>query len=401
MTARAIPAHRLLFGFTDPRRLLRRGLIWLVVTLLVAFVAATFSHLALPEPSGPHTVGRQSQVWTDTTRFELHTAITSDHRSVPTKVWYPATPDTGSVGPYVPDLDAIADDLAASGELSAIEISALSWVRHNSRDDAMPLLSEERYPVVVLSPGNLTNVSFYASIAEELASSGYVVIGVDHPYQVAATRLNDGSVAKYDASWDTLGASPGVPEKIAERVADIQFVLDRLYSDPGFLGGVLDLDRVAVIGHSNGGLAALEVCRQEPAVDACANLDGQGGGGPFSTDPAGTAPEQPYLFLTKETELHPVMATRFEAGGAGGYRIVVPSASHDHFTDGPLFAPGINPVERQTDHIVDAVRGFVLGFLDIEVKGVASKAIGDIDAGVDAYVNVYPLGNQPPIPVAN
>ena len=104
--------------------------------------------------------------------------------------------------------------------------------------------------------------------------------------------------------------------RIDERVADIGFVLDRLATDAaGFaaLDARLDLDRVAVIGHSNGGLAAVQIC-DDPRVSACANIDGQNAAGPFGTGADPAAPANPFLFLTKETELHPVLAEAFESG---------------------------------------------------------------------------------------
>lgn len=218
----------------------------------------------------------------------------------------------------------------------------------------------------------------------------------------SATVTADGRVAGYDDSWDFGAGGPKVSEKVSERAADITFVLSSLAADPEFLEGSLDLNRVAVVGHSNGGLAALETCRLIPDVIACANLDGQGAGGPFSTDPTtATAPEQPYLFLTKEVDLHPEIGSRFEAAGEGGYRIVIPAATHDGFTDGSLFAPGINPLERETDRVIGAIRGFLLNFLELEVEGRDPTILAAVETATDVYVNVYPLGDNPPIPASD
>lgn len=402
MTAYAASTPRFSFWPANPRQAFRRGMVWLLVMMLVTFLTATIVHLEIPSPTGLHAVGRQSHVWVDESRPELHTLEATDHRSVPAQIWYPAEAGTGTVGSYVPDLAEIREELVASGELSAIEATGLQWVRHGSRDEATPDASISGHPVVIFSPGNQTNAVFYSAIAEELASHGYVVIGLDHPYQVAATVTAEGRVAGYDQSWDSGAGGPMVAEKIAERVADITFVLSSLAADPEFLDGSLDLDRVAVVGHSNGGLAAFEICRQRPDVIACANLDGQGAGGPFSTEPTtATAPEQAYLFLTKEVDLHPEMGSRFEAAGEGGYRIVVPAATHESFTDGSLYAPGIIPMERETDHVIGAIRGFLLNFLELEVQGRDAAILATVDTATDVYVNAYPLGDKPPIPASD
>ena len=278
-----------------PRRKLLLAVGLVAATVPGLLVVATFVHLEVPEPTGAHAVGRERMTWIDHSRAESHTADPSDVRHVPVQIWYPAVPDTGTPGPYVPDLGVLESSLLESGELGAAEVWGLQWVRHHAFDLAEVAPSAEPFPVVIMSPGNATNVAFYASLAEELASRGYVVVGIDHPYQVAAVRLPDGSVATYDASWDTssTGAEGGVERKVTERVADISYVLDGLASEPSAVRGRVDFDKVAVVGHSNGGLTAMEMCRRSNAVEACVNLDGQAAGGPLSTDVTGVAPEQP------------------------------------------------------------------------------------------------------------
>jgi pimeloyl-ACP methyl ester carboxylesterase len=181
--------------------------------------------------------------------------------------------------------------------------------------------------------------------------------------------------------------------RIDERVADIGFVLDRLAADAaGFaaLDARLDLDRVAVIGHSNGGLAAVQIC-DDPRVSACANIDGQNVAGPFVTGADPTAPANPFLFLTKEAELHPVLAQAFEAGGPDGYRVVVPAASHDSFTDGPRFQPRLLPLEGTADAVMTVTRGFLVAFLDHTLRGAPQEVLGEVHAPTDVLVEVYPL----------
>lgn len=361
-----------------------------------AAVLATFLHLAVPEPTGAHAVGRERLSWVDADRPETHTAGLSDVRHVLVQIWYPAVPNTGTLGSYVPDLAALTSSLVDSGEFGVAEAWGLKWVRHHSFDDAEVAPSAEPYPIVVISPGNATNVASYASIAEELASRGYVVVGVDHPYQVAAVQLPDGSVASYDASWDSPGV--GVEKKIEERVADVSFVLERLAIEASVVQGRLDFERVAVIGHSNGGLTAMEACRSSTAIVACVNLDGQAAGGPFSTDVTSAAPDQPFLFLTKETSIHPEIHRRFEAAGEGAYRVVVPDAAHSDFADGSLFEPSLNPGVRTEDRVVEVIRGFLAAFLDKELKGASADVLSTVPARTDVYVNIYPLGVHAPIP---
>lgn len=400
----AVPARK---GFPPwalpPRRTVLAGVGLLAAIVVALLVAATLVHLEVPEPTGAHAVGRERLMWTDDSRPEVHTEDPSDVRAVPVQIWYPAVFGTGTLGSYVPDLKALTRSLVESGELGAAQAWGLQWVRHHAYDRARVAPSEDLYPIVVISPGNATNVAFYASVAEELASRGYVVVGIDHPYQVAAVQLPDGTVADYDASWDSSlpGTGGGIEIKVEERVADVLFVLGRLASEASAVQGHLDLERVAAIGHSNGGLTAMEACRRSPAIDVCVNLDGQAAGGPLSTEVTGTVPDQPFLFLTKETSLHPEIHRRFETAGEGAYRVVVPDASHDDFADGALFQPGLNPGLRTEDRVVEVIRGFVAAFLDKELKGASPDVLGAVPARTDVYVNVYPLGTRPPIPAGD
>lgn len=353
--------------------------------VLAAF--ATWTHLGLPEPTGTHGVGRLQDVWVDDSRSEVHTADTADRRQVGVVVWYPAVRDSGEPASYLPEAE-LAVAMVDSGELNALAAWGVQWVRGSAREGAVIDPSASSYPVVLLTPGNATNVEFYGSMAEDLASNGYVVVGVNHPYQVAATKLVDQSVALYREDLD-------VPAKIEERLLDLRFVVDRLEEVArergGPLDGRLDLGSLGVMGHSNGGIAAVELCKSDRRVDACLNLDGQAAGGAFGTDLDDQAPEQPYMFLTKETELHDEIASRFEDGRQGGYRVVIPQASHDQFADGALFGLSLWPWARTADRVNEVTRGFAKSFFDLTLNGYPQEVLGQVSAPTDVVVYVYPL----------
>jgi dienelactone hydrolase len=374
-----------------------------VVTLLALLLTgSSIAHLSVGEVSGPHPVGRERLTLVDPARPEPATAAPGDRRAVPLQVWYPAIPGTGQPAPYVEDLGEIAPELAASDSVGWLATQGLRWVRDPARAGAQVAALEGAAPVVVLSPGHDTNVAFYASLAEELASHGYVVMGIDHPFQVTAVALPDGSVATVG---EDAGLAPGrVEAGIDERVADIAFVLEQITReapDLDFLADAVDPDRVGVIGHSNGGLAAVEACRRLAAVDACVNIDGQNQGGPFGTSLDDSAPDRPFLFVTKEADLHPQLEERFEASTAPAARIVVPAASHGDFTDGERFAPGINPLPGRADAVGDTSAGAALAFFDRWLRDDPSDPFDHLPAATDVYVNVYPLGDRPPIPAGD
>lgn len=356
------------------------------------------THLAVLPATGSHAVGRERVVLVDTERPELHTTAPNDVRSVPIQLWYPAVADTGNPAPYVDDLDRIAEGLAESGALSGIEVAALPMVRTTAREGAV--IADGRHPVVILSPGNQTNIAFYGSLAEELASHGYLVVGIDHAFQVAATTVASGDVAVYDTEMDT-GQPGSVVAKIEERVADVKFVLDTLRSGVSELSAFsenADLSRIGIAGHSNGGLTAFEMCRVDSSLKACLNMDGQAAGGPFGAEMTAGAPPAPSLFLTKETQLHEVIGERFEHASAPVVRAVLPDASHDSFTDGPLFQPGLNPTTTSAQRIMTSIRSVTVAFFDQWLRNAEDRPYDGLVSPADLYINVYPLGDLEPIP---
>lgn len=370
----------------ESRFMKRIAAIALLATLGLTSIA-TWVHLELPAPTGPHSVGRLETVWTDSERSEDHTPDPSDRRQVGVIVWYPAVAGTGRPASYLPNPDEMVEALPASGEVNFLAAQGLRWVRGHASSDAEIDRSQPEYPLVLLSPGNATNVEFYGSMAEDLASNGYIVVGVNHPYQVAATRLAEEALALYQEDLS-------VPAKVEERYLDLRFVIDQLAQETSagaLLEGRADLDSIGVMGHSNGGLTAVELCRGEPRVDACLNIDGQAAGGAFGTSPDDEVPEQPFMFLTKEETIHEELAARFEAGGEGGYRVVIPAASHDDFADGSLFVPSIWPFARTADKVNQVTRGFVNGFFDLTLKVAPQTVLGEVSAPTDVYVYVYPL----------
>lgn len=161
--------------------------------------------------------------------------------------------------------------------------------------------------------------------------------------------------------------------------------------------GRVDLSRVGVLGHSNGGLTAAEVCRASQAVAACMNIDGQAASGPFGTSAEPAPVGHPFMYLTKEPEIHPALAATFELSGSGTFRVVLPHATHDQFADGPLFRPGLWPLARTADHVQTVTRGFARAFFDEYLSGPPGpNPLPLIDAPTDVYLYGYPLGvNRP------
>ena len=364
--------------------------------LLIALTVSLFLQLELPAPTGPYDVGRTIFRWVDSSRPEVLTDDPGDSREVIAMMGYPAVPGTGVQDGYFPGLSKVSQALRESGEMEAWEVFGLEFIRSNGYLDAKPVTAKSSFPVVLLSPGNGTNVELYAGLAGELASHGYIVVGINHPYDVAAVELSNGSVAPYDKAQWSLNMSEHqayTAERIKVRVADVLFALDQLETmnaDPKSpFAGLLDLNSVAVAGHSLGGITASEACKADARFKACLNFDGLQNGGPFSMDAAAIPPKQPFMFLTKESQLHPRLIEKFESTSET-YWVVTHGASHESFTDGPQLRPSLLPGPNQADHLMSLIEEYTLVFLDHALQGKPAGLLTNNVDGQDVSVKVFP-----------
>jgi hypothetical protein len=384
--------HNHLQGDTMQLKLWKIG-VFIGLFLLCFSSISVYSQLELPASSGSFAVGRTTLRWMDISRPEVLTEDPDDVREVVAMVWYPAEPGTGVKAGYFPQLSSVSDALLQSGEVEPWEVFSLGFVRSESRLDASPVKTEHPFPVVILSPGNGTNIEFYSSLAGEIASHGYIVIGLHHPYDVPAVQLSNGEVAPYDRDQWLLDAEAHqayTAERIKVRTGDMLFVLDKLegLNSNGPFVGRIGLDSVAAAGHSLGGITASEACKADIRFTACSNFDGLQKGGPFSMEETAVSPEQPFLFLTKESQLHPTLLERFETMHES-YWVIVHDA-HQSFTDGPLLQPSLLPGPNRADRLMDFIQEYSLAFLDYTLKGQPGALLSKTVERGDVSVKVFP-----------
>lgn len=332
-----------------------------VLTLLVVLGwwlawQANLVHAASPiaSPTGPALVGRTDAL------------VTGGGREVMVSAWYPAA-ESRPPAPYIP-----ASTLVAR---SQIALQSAQWLHAPFAAAAMATamvpagqdapVDGDGLPVVVMSPGLGTPRWILSGLAADLASRGWVVVVVDHTGESPAVEFPDGRIA-YGTAPDA--GDPGyMGAELDLRVADVRLVLDRLEALP-IVGGHLDLDRIAVVGHSYGGFTAAAVMAVDPRVKAGVVLDGSAGW-------RGAAPiqavDRPLLMLANGELVH---ASWLQLGGP--FQLAtVRGAGHYTPTDLPSFSAdaalcGTIPAGRGTD----ISRAIVSGFLDQHVRGFASAA---------------------------
>jgi predicted dienelactone hydrolase len=145
----------------------------------------------------------------------------------------------------------------------------------------------------------------YTTLAEDLASHGYVVVGFDAPYRSFAVVFPDGRVITRAPQNNADLVSGSAQEQLANKLAqawstDMGFALDQLErlnaSDPsGRFLGRLDMQRVGVFGHSLGGATALQFCHDDSRCRAGIDVDGA----PLGSV-VGDGVTQPFMFLLSD-----------------------------------------------------------------------------------------------------
>jgi Platelet-activating factor acetylhydrolase, isoform II len=262
-------------------------------------------------------------VWSDQTRTEDVGPTAGKAREVAAYVFYPAKPTGGSRVEYYPGLTGLEN--APETRLLRQQFGGV-WnavtagtIRTNSFDAPPMALNPTRFPVLIFSPGQPAPVLAYQLQLEELASHGYVVFGLEHGTDSALIVRPDHTLLPYvsraqpDEGPPTVAGLEANRDQVIRRTADIVFAMnqiERIAKQPGSFPNAhnafavrefpdahnafavrsfrnrLDLSRIGVFGHSQGGKAAIRACQIDTRVRACLNQDGEMFGIPFgSTDP--------------------------------------------------------------------------------------------------------------------
>jgi uroporphyrinogen-III synthase len=102
---------------------------------------------------------------------------------------------------------------------------------------------------------------------------------------------------------------------------------------------------------------------------------------------------KPFLFLTKERAIAPQVVALFRTALADTYRVVVPIATHDSFTDGPRLRPRLLPFDADADAVIATERQVVATFLDRYLRPDGLAAFSVFDPPADVTIEMYPAAS--------
>ena len=262
-----------------------------IAVLLAAIWIEHRSELTLPNPTGPFAVGRALYPLADSTTFDTLSPVPGTRHELLLWIWYPSSvAKSAAIDDYVPaPMRAAAQRARGRTTFLGMLMGGLtrdpSKVRSRTAREAELSPQEPSYPVVILRGGASAPVVNYSTLAEDLASHGYVVVGFDAPYRTGLVVFPDGRVIgrTSENNPELIFGAPDSARRINRLLGawtgDIAFVLDRLArltpSDPlGRFAGRLDMRRVGVFGHSFGGSQAAQFCSLDSRCAAGIDIDG-------------------------------------------------------------------------------------------------------------------------------
>jgi dienelactone hydrolase len=248
-------------------------------------------------PSGSHAVGTMHFHLTDPQRADNYNHDAAHpQRELMITMWYP----TAEKGPSHPLDTSIQNQLTQRQQLPANE---LTQIMVSATDNAPLNAGTTRLPIVIIMHGLYSFAANHTTQAEELASRGYVVVGINHTGIALFTTFPDGRNCGPTALEAVdISSAEGTAAIMQLYLDDATYVLDQLEKMNADVQSPfhnrLDLGRIGFIGHSFGGAAATQLCKLEPRCKAAINFDGS-----LAGDNPTQAFQKPYLIMLAEKQI--------------------------------------------------------------------------------------------------
>ena len=220
-------------------RIITKGIAMWLLVLIAIVPELIFPQYKQPDMTGNYKVNTATYTYCDNKYIETFTN-TGEARKVTVKFWYPAN-------------------------------------------------TNGKYPLIVFSHGAIGVIGTNTSTFKDLASNGYIVCSVSHPYHSMFTKDTDGKFTMVNKAFvqEIIDVNNGVYDAeemyrleqkwLKVRTQDINLVIDNIkkYSKSSSekVYQLVDIERIGLIGHSLGGAAVVQLGRERSDVDAVINLD--------------------------------------------------------------------------------------------------------------------------------
>jgi predicted dienelactone hydrolase len=387
---------------------------WLAASVAVIAILATmllcvvFPRFEFPKPTGQYTLGVHEFRLTDDSRLELKTAAPDDHRQLLVRVTYPAIAANAPIA-TIPN-NGLAGAMSILAMPDAVASIANAWGRIPTHAviDAPIAASQQSFPVLVFSHAMMGFPEQNTVLVEELASHGYIVMAINHPYFSSYFEYPDGTTARrlMIEPSESIGYTPELIAKLralnlqfseakttaamlpiiakmdaldpsgAKTAAahtklmsdDQRFVIDNLpalQANVPLLAGHLDLQRTGVFGMSLGGSASVITCSLDTRCRAGLNMDG------WTRSPEPLPPlTVPFMHMNSEHYYNGLIP--YEQSKTG-YHVRVNGAAHENYSDTTLAMPQakrigmLGPIDGS--RMLQLTNEYVLAFFNKHLLG--------------------------------
>jgi predicted dienelactone hydrolase len=343
----------------------------------------------IPAPSGPYQVGTRIFELTDASRKEIYSGKDEARRFM-IQVWYPSEAGTSNEkARWMDNAEIYAPAVSQEIGMPSFFLGHLALVKVPAYKNAKVAKSNQGYLVILFSHGWQGFNAQNTGQALQLASNGFVVVGVQHTYGAVITVFPDGTVAPNNPSALPPDDTPTdeyetIAHKLVNQWAgDLGYTLDYMQTQNTDSNGpfynLLDLSRVGVYGHSTGGGAAIQFCATDSRCKALLGMD------PFmrpvSYEAIDSGTTQPSFFMFSQGWWNDVgksrsndLFKRFYPHVKDSFGVVsIAGAKHYDFSDLPLLSPlaprlGLKgPINGKL--VVTIVNDYLLSFFELTLKG--------------------------------
>jgi predicted dienelactone hydrolase len=373
-----------------------------VVGLMTMFGLLWREHrteITLPTPTGHFAVGRTTFTWVNNAETDELAPTPAAKREVVAWMWYPSAAGTSAApAEYLTAPWRAALEQRSGALMSQFLTRDLSRVRTHSASDPDVSPEQRSYPVVIMRAGGGALTTDFTTLAEDLASHGYFVVGFDAPYRTFVVVLPDGRVVSRPPTNDPENLSVEGANRLINRLlpmwtSDTKFVVNQLErlnaADPsGKFTGRLDLQQLGMFGHSFGGAQALQFCHDDPRCKAGIDIDGA----PYGSVVQESL-KQPVLFLLSDhsremadpasKQIVANFQSIFNKLPSGRLIVTIRGANHFSFSDqmlvkshyviGMLHLLGVSGLEGRRGLAITT--GYVHTFFDVYLKGAPADLL--------------------------
>jgi dienelactone hydrolase len=372
------------------------------------------TEITLPPPTGHFAVGRTTLAWVNAAQTDDLAASPGANREVLVWIWYPAAgSQSATTADYEPPPWRAA--LASSSGVLMSQFLTRDPALVHTHSSSDPGISSEQpsYPVVIMRAGGGALTTDFTTLAEDLASHGYVVVGFDAPHRTGVVVFPDGRVVARPPTANPENLRPADQERLINRLlpmwsGDATFVVDQLdrlnAADPaGRFTGRLDLRRLGIFGHSFGGATALQFCHDDARCKAGIDMDGAPHGSVVKESLT-----QPFLFLLSDhgdladpgdREVAADIRSIYDRLPSGRLLVFIRGANHFSFSDQILLKSHL--VVRLLQFFqggldgrrgLEITRAFVHTFFDVHLKNAPASLLDQLPRAYPEVQVVERLG---------